>query len=299
LTERSHDRKLEPRQHRVSALVRTLADQGPSPLSAYDFAKSVLRYAANHEPPLRAGNSAAAVKVKRNHRRPVACFLTDHEAGLLLPACDEAIASMIKLTLATGLRWGEVCGLRVRDLDLTGNRPALAVVQAVRRPQGGNGYSIGEPKSASSRRTVVLDPSTVDLLTEIVTGKAADDLIFPNPKTGEHWTSSAFTKAHWTPARDAAEAQGLTKRPRFHDLRHTHAAWLLTDGVPLLVVSRRLGHDSVAITASTYGYHTRMPTMPCWRRWLAIAPAEGGSPRKASGTARRANSERPLGTSPD
>jgi integrase len=116
----------------------------------------------------------------------------------------------------------------------------------------GGGYTIGQPKSASSRRTVVLDAHTVDLLAKAIVGKSVDDLVFPNPATGEHWRGSVFTRS-WNRARDAAAAAGLAKRPRFHDLRHTHAAWLLTDGVPLLVVSRRLGHDSVAITASTYG----------------------------------------------
>ena len=237
----------------VAALVNSLTDQGLSPLGTYDFAKSIFRYAVDHEPPLRVGNPAAGVKVKRNNRRPVAVFLTDHEAELLLASCDEVIAPMVAVTLATGLRFGEVTGLRVRDLELTGTRPSLTVAQAVRRPEGGNGYTLGEPKSASSRRVVVLDTHTVDLLGETVNdGRAADALVFPNP-TGEHWRGSSFN-VRWNRARDTAAAAGLAKRPRFHDLRHTHAAWLLTDGVPLLVVSRRLGHDSVAITASTYGH---------------------------------------------
>jgi integrase len=46
-------------------------------------------------------------------------------------------------------------------------------------------------------------------------------------------------------ARTAARRNGMVKSPCVHDLRHTHAAWLLTDGVPLLAVSRKLGHESI------------------------------------------------------
>jgi integrase len=45
----------------------------------------------------------------------------------------------------------------------------------------------------------------------------------------------------------------LTKTPRFHDLRHTHAAWLISAGVPLPVIQRRLGHKSIQITVDVYG----------------------------------------------
>lgn len=51
----------------------------------------------------------------------------------------------------------------------------------------------------------------------------------------------------------AAREHGLSKPPRFHDLRHTHAAWLISAGVPLPVIQKRLSHKSIQITVDVYG----------------------------------------------
>lgn len=50
-----------------------------------------------------------------------------------------------------------------------------------------------------------------------------------------------------------ARKRGLAKSPRFHDLRHTHAAWLISAGVPLPAIQNRLGHKSIQITVDVYG----------------------------------------------
>jgi len=49
-------------------------------------------------------------------------------------------------------------------------------------------------------------------------------------------------------------ASGILKRPRVHDLRHTHASWLIHEGVPLPIIQRRLGHESIQTTVDTYGH---------------------------------------------
>jgi integrase len=49
-------------------------------------------------------------------------------------------------------------------------------------------------------------------------------------------------------------ASGIGKRPRIHDLRHTHASWMMARNYPLADLSRRLGHASITITADTYGH---------------------------------------------
>ena len=78
--------------------------------------------------------------------------------------------------------------------------------------------------------------------------------MFVNPATGRFWSRNTWVDRYWTPTIERAVAAGLGKRPRIHDMRHTHASWLLTEGVPLLVVSRRLGHESIAVTARVYGH---------------------------------------------
>ena len=50
------------------------------------------------------------------------------------------------------------------------------------------------------------------------------------------------------------DAPRLTKRPRVHDLRHTHASWMIAAGVDLFVLQRRLGHESITTTTETYAH---------------------------------------------
>jgi integrase len=176
-------------------------------------------------------------------------------------------------TLHTGLRQGEVFALRVGDVDL--DEGVLHVRQAVVKDR----YEIGAPKSESSARSIKLDQGTVDLLAYVIGDRPADAYVFPNPTTGEWWRASIFTKVYWNPARDKARKAGLRKPVRFHDLRHTHAAWLLNaPNVNLLAVSRRLGHDSIGITGDIYGH---------------ITP-EGDAAVRAALDAKRANSKRRL-----
>ncbi|MFD0883127.1 tyrosine-type recombinase/integrase [Streptosporangium algeriense] len=53
---------------------------------------------------------------------------------------------------------------------------------------------------------------------------------------------------------DDATSHGLTKRPRIHDLRHTHVAWLISDNTPMAAVQRRMGHTSITTTIDRYGH---------------------------------------------
>jgi integrase len=50
------------------------------------------------------------------------------------------------------------------------------------------------------------------------------------------------------------DAPRLTKRPRVHDLRHTHASWMIAAGTDLFVLQRRLGHESITTTTETYAH---------------------------------------------
>jgi integrase len=83
--------------------------------------------------------------------------------------------------------------------------------------------------------------------------KGPDELLFGATSGGrlEHgnWYQSRWQRA----ITKAQDEHGLSKVPRFHDLRHTHAAWLISAGVPLPVIQKRLGHKSIQITVDVYG----------------------------------------------
>jgi integrase len=103
------------------------------------------------------------------------------------------------------------------------------------------------------------------VLLPLVAGKAPDDLLFTNT-VGAQLSSSRFWTTTWTPALAAAcdprqpdgkpdaDAPRLIKRPRVHDLRHTHASWMIAAETDLFVLQRRLGHESITTTTETYAH---------------------------------------------
>jgi integrase len=146
----------------------------------------------------------------------------------------------------------------VKDLALESTTPTLTVRRAWKRNGTGefagdrDRYYLGKPKTRESRRRISLSPTVAEILRELAAGKQPDDLLFTAPRGGRvdqgHWY-----EGRWRPAVKAAGRRGLTKQPRFHDLRHTHAAWLISAGVPLPVIQKRLGHKSIQITVDVYG----------------------------------------------
>ncbi|MFE3886408.1 site-specific integrase [Streptomyces lydicus] len=125
-------------------------------------------------------------------------------------------------------------------------------MQRAWKRRGEGGTFLGAPKTKKSRRALVLTPDQVQLFQRRCLGKNPSDLIFTAPEGGA-WHSGVFHAHRWKPALDAANLAGLTKRPRMHDLRHTHASWLIAGKVPLPVIQARPGHESITTTVDRYG----------------------------------------------
>ena len=160
------------------------------------------------------------------------------------------------VALATGMRQGELLGLKWDDLDLT--RKTLQVKRQVERLPGG-GFEFVPPKTKAGYRTIKLGSETVNILTHHYktqldesanAGNKWQDhgLIFPS-SVGTPFSPSNVLKTFGT-LRDEA---GLPKI-RFHDLRHTAASLMLNNGVDVLIVSKRLGHSKPSITLDVYGH---------------------------------------------
>ncbi|KXK63400.1 hypothetical protein AWW66_03540 [Micromonospora rosaria] len=173
-------------------------------------------------------------------------FLTEPEAGRLLAAIPEHWRPMVATLLGTGLRWSEAAGLRVGAVDLLGG--TLRVVETMQELADTAELVFVQPKSRLSRRTVPLPAYVIDALVPLVSGRARDALVFRAVQGGP----VRYRVFHPTWARAVKEAglDGL----RIHDLRHTHAAWLISAGVPLTAIQRRLGHASIAVTSDRYGH---------------------------------------------
>lgn len=195
-------------------------------------------------------NPAEDVKVPRDApatHDPV--FLTQAQQVELWEAFSDPWRLLVQLTVATGMRWGEVTALRPRDLALDGNPPAVRVTRAWKR-QEDLSFRIGPPKNGRAR-TVSLPRSIVQPLRDHIAHRriGAEDLMWTNRDGGQ------LVMGTWWHVWDhAVTASKIGVRPHFHDLRHTHASMLIAAGVPMKVISERLGHSSITITIDLYGH---------------------------------------------
>lgn len=173
-------------------------------------------------------------------------FLTDPEIGRLLSAVPEHWRPLVLLLLGTGLRWGEAIGLRAGRVDLLAAKPKLMVVEQLQEMSSEMVWQT--PKSERSRRTVSFTRNVALALAPLVVGKRPDEVVFTAPWGGLVRTRN-FRRG-WLQWTAAAGLGGL----RVHDLRHTHAAILISANRPLSAISRRLGHSSIHVTDALYGH---------------------------------------------
>lgn len=157
------------------------------------------------------------------------------------------------LALHTGLRVGEVCALRRRDVQAA--RGIVCVGATAVEVRGRGVQRKDKPKTSSSRRNVAITRGDADV---IAAHEAWQDDYLGRPGRdtplcttgGEVMRPTSVSRAF----SDMRDSLGLTRGTSFHTLRHTHATWLLVSGVDPKTVSERLGHGSVATTLKLYAH---------------------------------------------
>lgn len=246
----------------VASLQSTMAPK--TLVNAHGVLSSMLESATRETPPLRPDNPARGIRLRRGGTTDAEmCFLT-HAEWALLYGClervstagrevDASIGQHLGLVLVgSGLRYSEATALQVKHVDLLAPVCTLRVAQAWKRLPDST-YRLDEPKTRRSRRTVTVSDEVRDVLITRCAGKPPDELVFMTT-TDSQLKNARFSTYYWQPAVERAQQQGLEKRPRIHDLRHTHAAWLIAAGRPLPSIQRRLGHESITTTVDTYGH---------------------------------------------
>lgn len=186
-------------------------------------------------------------------RRP---GMTIEDAKRLLDVLTgERLEAFYVLALMTGLRRGELLGLRWEDIDLESRQ--LHVRQALQRV--GGGLQLVEPKTQSSLRTVVLPRLAVRYLREHRKRQNTERLTL-----GEAWQDNGlvFASSIGTPI----EPRNINRRwddlrmkagldwLRLHDLRHGCATFLLAAGIPARAIMEVLGHSEIGVTMNTYAH---------------------------------------------
>ena len=162
---------------------------------------------------------------------------------------------MILVEIETGLRWGELVALRPRHIDflrrLVHVRETIVEVSKKMSPTGERMIFKDYPKD-DQHRTLTVGQPLIDLISATIAdrGLSRDDLLFPSTlRAGAGPLSrNTFRTKVWLPALERA---GLDFHVRVHDLRHTHASWLLAGGADLRSVMERLGHSQIT-TAQRY-----------------------------------------------
>ena len=161
---------------------------------------------------------------------------------------DERWYDFFYTELTTGLRRGEICGLKWEDFDAENGK--LKVRRSVAKRKGG-GLNIGETKTETGTRTIVLPPSTAELLRKRKE-TAVSEWIFPNIYEPEKPMHPDYAYHRLKTLLKQAELPLI----RFHDLRHTFATHALAGGVDAKTLSGILGHTNASFTLDTYTHVT-------------------------------------------
>lgn len=170
-------------------------------------------------------------------------------ADFLAVAGHHRLYPVLHLAAHTGMRRGELVGLQWRDLDVEHAR--LSVMRTIQSVAGRP--TVFGVKTRTSRRTVDLDGGTLETLTAWRARLARDDL----PCGADDWMFCNREGRHLNPESVSQLFGRIVRRSRlpvirFHDVRHTHASLLVASGVPIKVVTERLGHAHPAFTMHTY-----------------------------------------------
>ncbi|GGG62737.1 site-specific integrase [Kocuria dechangensis] len=197
-------------------------------------------------------NPAKGIRGPKSAPRRPAVFLTRPEVDVIAETIDPRWSGFIHLLAASGLRYAEATALRPSDIRFKDERAMISVHRAWKRTD--DGEKLGTPKSPRSHREVTVSRTATARLQNDLKGVSRQELVYTRPG-GAHLRNGWFHENVWGPTMVELDGQGvLLARPVLHDLRHTHASWLLAAGVPIHVVSARLGHESITTTVNTYGH---------------------------------------------
>lgn len=211
-----------------------------------------------------ATNPARGVKLPRKTVGRPRNYLTAAQVATL--AGESKHPDIVLLLATTGLRWGEMAALRVRDIDLGRGR-----IRVERSASKVNTKTIIGTTKTHAARSVAVSASVLKLLAPAMVGKALDELLWCRadgqplrPPTTTHWFGAAVTRCQ--DAADVARAAEREEQPdrdpvtpvfprvTVHELRHTAASLMIASGANVKTVQSQLGHKTATMTLDQYGH---------------------------------------------
>ena len=190
-------------------------------------------------------NPTDACELPKVEHREMQTIPEEQLQAFLAEAKATGVYEMYYIELATGLRRGELLGLKWQDIDWKNG-----IIKVRRQIARVDGQIVEAPlKTKNSYRTVTISPQAIEVLKR-QRAKTHDQYVFPSPNGGPISPDSVNNMLKRVLAR-----AGIPK-VRFHDLRHTFATIALQNGVDIKTVSGMLGHFSAGFTLDTYAHVT-------------------------------------------
>jgi len=219
---------------------------------------SVLHSALEHA--LRIGliskNPSSGAILPRKQNREMKIFNEEQVSVFLIAAESSRFKLIYRIALATGMRQSEILGLKWEDVDWI---KSAITVQRQAQFVNGSGIVFLDPKTLSGFRKITLGKN---LLEELRNYRVTQEKL--KTKRGKRWQENnlIFATGNGTPInsrnieRDYYRILASTDLPkiRFHDLRHTAASLMINHGIPIVIVSKILGHSKPSVTLNIYAH---------------------------------------------
>lgn len=200
-------------------------------------------------------NPADMVEPPRKAKKEMKILNEEQIAKLLDAIKDEYLYIPVFLAVMTGMRRGEILGLRWQDVDLQNG--IIYVKQALYQRKAGE-PAFTEPKTPQSKRAIQISNAVIKALEKHKTEQEKAKLFFGDEYASYDLVCCMQDGKPINPESLSSYFADITKRlgfpVRFHDLRHTHASLLLKAGINPKIVAERLGHNSIEITLNTYSH---------------------------------------------
>lgn len=180
---------------------------------------------------------------KEGQEKAISILTPEQIRNFLEAVTDQKYHTLFLTAIMTGARQGEILGLRWSDVDFSKKQISI-----------NRTFNMGRfftPKTKGSARQIDLAPMAVKALAEwkLANGGKDDDLVFPN-EAGEPTNYSNMVQRYY---RKALKDAGIPQI-RFHDLRHTYASLLLSQGENVKYIQAQMGHSSPTVTLNVYAH---------------------------------------------
>ena len=188
---------------------------------------------------------AADIKLPAPRRSDMR-LLDPHQVEHLASVLPHRYQALPVVAAYTGLRWGELAGLPVANIDMLRRR---LTVRSNLIETAGQPPHLGPPKTTASERTITLPRLVIDALSVHLNEHPPVDGLVWTTQRGALLRRGSFGRI-WR----QAVTESVGPPCRLHDLRHTHAAWLIAAGDHPKTIQTRLGHSSIQVTMDRYGH---------------------------------------------